>query len=163
MMEELNYIFLNQLNDLNSTRNKTRARDWRLKTKIYKSIQIDVSMSQETHRQRGFRVCVYEYGWWDDPTTPSPSCDSTVRVEVVQRPCPFPAVMNSSLSGCRAAEQRGSFVPRPSQAGRPIDDMLGLIRDCGPFWCLFHFKSITEMSHTIPKRRVIPPPPSPRH
>lgn len=76
-----------------------------------------------------FRACVYEYGWWDDPTTPSPSC----HLRLVIPPCAAAVpVMNSSLSGCCAAEQRGSFVPRPSQAGRPIDDMLGLISDCGP-------------------------------
>lgn len=58
-------------------------------------------------------------------------CDFAVRAEAEQPPCLFPAVMNSSLSRCCAAEQRASFVPGPSQTGRPVDDVLGCIRDCG--------------------------------
>lgn len=129
-MEKVNYIFKSiYLSQKHKKYNMHVTGDWKPKsTNRSRSMFHCLTLHKNTQAE-----CVCEYGWSDDPATPSPSC----HLHLVIPPCAlkwcslrarFPAIMNSSLSGCRAAEQRDSFVPRPSRTGRPIDDMLGLIR-----------------------------------
>lgn len=68
--------------------------DWELE-----STNESRSMFQCLTRHKNTQAVQHSVGWsyYTKRFLSSAPCDSAVRVEVVQPPCPFPAIMNSSL------------------------------------------------------------------